>query len=147
MVDPTSFSAITKSVVSLPYLKGCIAAACAVLTHLVGPDWIAYEVLLVLVLIDVITGTMNAIKKHNVSSLRFFQKGIYLLLYFLILISAHQLERLVSIPFIELEIWSAYFLAVSEFISILENSAKLGVPFPGWITKRLEDFIHKEPSQ
>ena len=146
MVDPASFVTAAKSLGSYPIIKACIAATCAFLTKLIGPDWIAYEVLFILVMIDVATGTMVAWKRHKLSSVRFFQKGIYLLLYFLLLISAHQVERLIEIPLIELEVVTAYFLAISEFISIMENSASLGIPFPNWIMEKLENFINNDPS-
>lgn len=114
----------------------------AIFTHIAGADWLAYEILFILVIIDSFTGVAAAINiKQKISSRRFFRTGYKLLLYFSLIIAAHQLVRITGL--IEwVETFMVLFLASTELLSIIENAHKLGIPIPAWVSTKIENTIN-----
>lgn len=111
----------------------------------VGQNVLAYEILFILVAIDFITGVGCGIKAKTVSSRRMSKSVMKLLLYFLLIIAAHQLTRYADL-LTWLEQFLVLFIAVTEMTSIIENAHKLGLPIPEWVTEKLEQYLHKDPT-
>jgi len=128
---------IESGLLSTYLARGCTSVLCSALLVLIGADWLAYEILFVLVTIDIITGFINACRTNSVSSYRFFSKWKDLLIYFLLIIAAHQIVRYQGFM-VWIETSLVLFLATRELLSIIENVAGAGVPIPSWVTKRLE---------
>jgi len=121
-------------------IKAAYSAVILVVTEVLGQNSLAYEVLFILVLIDLITGVMKGFKQKNLSSRRMRSTATKLLVYFSLIIAAHQLTRLNSI-FQWLEDFIVIFLAVTEVLSIIENAHELGVPVPKWVIDRLSTYL------
>ena len=126
-----------------PLSKACIAIVCTILLNVFGTNWVAYEALFILVVLDTLTGFMVAVGNKTVSSLRFFKTGKKLIVYFTLILAAHQVVRTSSITE-WLDTTMAIFCATTELISIMENANKLGVPVPKWISEKLEQYRHPQ---
>lgn len=106
----------------------------------------AFRVLLVMQTLDVFTGVLAASKSRSLRS-RIGAAGIKRKMAAWLLLGA--------LAFIQGEVagafdwpetygygvaqWSAIGLAFMEFVSITENSARLGVPLPGWLRETLSE--------
>lgn len=110
---------------------------------LIGDNTLAYEVLFILILIDTLTGVMISFIDKRFSSRRSFQGLKKLFLFFVLVISAHQITKYTSIKWLEDAI--VFYCAANEMLSIIENVHKLGVPVPRWIVEKLE--IYRETGQ
>lgn len=96
------------------------------------------QVLLLLMVLDFVTGMAVAIQQGTVSSHKSYQ-GIGKKVIVLALITATaviQQHLTVDLPIVEIV---AGFYIANEFISILENAALAGVPVPG----ALRDMLQK----
>ncbi|WP_427110456.1 phage holin family protein [Lysinibacillus xylanilyticus] len=92
----------------------------------------AVTVLIGFMAIDYITGIMSGIVNQNLNS-RVGFNGIIRKIYYLMLVSSVYLLSLV-IPGIEYAgDGAAIAFCVLEFISIMENGTKMGLPMPGFI--------------
>lgn len=99
----------------------------------------ALEALLVLMVIDYITGLLAAYINPNLqlNSNRGF-KGICKKIMILLLIAlAHELEKATGIPAVQSVV--VWFFIGNEGLSVIENAAKAGVPVP----KRLRDTLEQ----
>lgn len=129
------------------FLQKLVLASCGgVLFSLVGADTLAYEVVVILTVIDLITGVIVAFQKKELSSRKGFKTVYKLLLYFMLMIAAHQFGRFVT-GFTILEYFIVAYIAGNEMLSLVENSIKLGIPIPIWIVQRLKDQLEKVPSK
>lgn len=119
-----------------PITKVCITFICTLLINTFGESWVAYQALLVLVVIDALMLIMLRAKEKNSSEPRFFKKLGRLLTYWLLILAAYQVERVA--PITGMMQTMAIFVAVNELHSIFENSYRLGVKVPAWIVDKLE---------
>lgn len=108
---------------------------------MVGADQLsAINMLLLLVVIDFITGLASAKAKGDViTSRKASRSAIKVVVYLLLIASAHLAE--VIIPgdsFFETVVIS--FLALTEFISILENIGKMGYAIPLKLLNKLQEL-------
>lgn len=133
------------AIFSMVQIKAIVAFLGAGFLAVVGANWLAYEILFILVVVDFITGFSCGIKCKTVSSRRASRTITKLIVYILLVLAAHQLTRYAF--FLEwLEHFLVIFLASTEMISILENAHKLGVPVPHWVIEKLETYLDK-PTQ
>lgn len=106
----------------------------------IGDNTLGYQVLYILVFIDLVTGIAKGMQNGNVSSRRLSRSVGKILLYSSLVLSAHQLTR--YMPVLR---WAEdgviLFLAVTEFVSIAENAKALGIPIPQAIMKKLEKYL------
>lgn len=124
-------------------IKTIAGATAATLVEIIGENIIAYEILFILVLIDTVTGVMKGVKNRNLSSTGFKATTHKLILYFLLVISAHQLTRLQ--PSVEwIEQFIVFFLAATEMLSIIENCHVLGIVIPDWVSEKLKDYLKRD---
>jgi len=105
--------------------KAPLAVCFTSISYLLTGDFKSLYVIGILVLIDFVTGVMKALKKRNFTSVSFSKTGVKVLLYLLLLITAHQVVQLRFYPEWTDELIEGYIAAV-ELYSILENAALLG---------------------
>lgn len=110
-------------------LKVTVGAFGTLVSILVGGVGLAFTVLLGMMLLDFITGVMVAIVTKTVSS-SVGRAGFIRKLYIIILIGAvYMLSNVIEgMEYIGDGVTLAYI--VIEFLSIVENGGKLGVPLP-----------------
>lgn len=122
------------------FILKVIVSVCGVaVVSLIGTNYVAYEILFVLIGIDTITGMSVAFQNKNFSSSQSFKGLKKILLFFGLVIASHQITRY-SGNFQFLEDGVVLYCAANELLSIIENSGKLGVPLPAWIIERLKAF-------
>ena len=115
----------------------------AVLTYFIG--WHdALEPLLTLMVIDYATGLLAAyinpdLKLDSHKGFRGICKKIMIIL---LIVLAHELEKATGIPAVQsIVVW---FFIGNEGLSILENSAKAGVPVPAKLRETLEQLSNEK---
>lgn len=124
-------------------VKLAISFLIAVVLEIVGKNYLAYEVVFILIAIDTITGFMCGWKSKEISSRRFARIFNKLIVYFLLIISAHQMARYEEIlRWIEEMIVS--MILFNEFVSITENASRLGIPVPNYIKDKLHAYVAKK---
>ena len=114
----------------MTWFKGAVAVGSTILTYIFGGWDISLIVLAGFLVIDFITGWLYAIKNKTLSSNIGFKGLAKKLVIILILILAVLLDRLINDSVWIFRTLVSYFYIANEGLSILENSAKLGVPIP-----------------
>lgn len=111
-----------------------------VLIEIFGSTALAYQVLFILIAIDFATGFLGAWISKDVSSNKMWKGVVKMFTCFCLVLAAHQLVRLTG--FVKwVEDGVVMYLASMQFISILENAARLGVPVPLWIKEKLLTYV------
>jgi toxin secretion/phage lysis holin len=125
----------------VPHLTVCsvTAALGSVITFAFGMWEESLTLLLVAMAIDYITGVTAAIKrKKGLNSLAgtwgLARKGIMLL----VILLAHRIDLLLGFESNIAMSGAIYFYLANEFISILENIGRIGVPLPVWLRELIE---------
>lgn len=121
------------------HIGGMVSAIGTVLTYFMGWDD-AVEALLVLMVLDYITGMLAAyinpnLRLNSERGLRGICKKIMILM---LVVVGHELEKAVGIPAVQSVV--VWFFIGNEGLSIIENSAKAGVPIPGKLRQTLEQL-------
>ena len=121
------------------HIGGMVSAIGTVLTYFMGWDD-AVEALLVLMVLDYITGMLAAYINPNLQlnserGLRGICKKIMILM---IVVVGHELEKAVGIPAVQSVV--VWFFIGNEGLSIIENSAKAGIPVPQKLRATLEQL-------
>lgn len=115
----------------------------AVLTYFIGWND-ALEALLTLMVIDYATGLLAAyinpdLKLDSHKGFRGICKKIVIIL---LIVLAHELEKATGVPAVQsIVVW---FFIGNEGLSILENSAKAGVPVPAKLRETLEQLSNEK---
>jgi toxin secretion/phage lysis holin len=120
------------------WVKSIVIVSGGFVSYLIGGVGLAITVLLGLMLIDLITGLMVAAYNKNVSS-KIGSKGFIRKLYVILLIGAVYLVEKVAFEqagYIGDGVVVAY--CIIEFISIVENGGKMGLPIPEPLKKIIE---------
>ncbi len=117
---------------------------CTAATYLFGGWDVALAVLIAFMVIDYLTGLVNAIVNKKLSSQVGFKGLAKKLFVVLMLIVGVMLDRLINDGRWIFRTLVAYFYIANEGISIIENIALLGVPIPQKIVEILEQIKEKE---
>ena len=128
---------IISKVLDLNIVKG----VGAVILSLYGTIFSDHKVLIavyLLIVMDTILGFMAACKNKDLSSSAFFRVLIKSIVYFMMILTGRLVDQVVPIAFASSIIES--FLVMTEALSILENSSKLGVPIPIKLVKMLKQM-------
>ena len=97
-------------------------------------------ILIVLVVIDTITGVWAARQvKEPISSKRFITSVPKLLRYLVFIAAGHMLQQIIGLN-LYIENAILIYLAATEFISIAENLGKAGMPVPRKLLNRIEEL-------
>lgn len=100
--------------------------------------------LILLVVIDFVTGVWSArVTGEHISSRRAVKSAYKLVMYGLLIAGAHLTEVILPGK-TYLEDIVTGFLAVTELISILENSGRMGYAIPQKLLKKLQDFRNEQ---
>lgn len=121
------------------HIGGMVSATGTVLTYFMGWDD-AVEALLVLMVLDYITGMLAAyinpnLRLNSERGLRGICKKIMILM---LVVVGHELEKAVGIPAVQSVV--VWFFIGNEGLSIIENSAKAGIPVPQKLRATLEQL-------
>lgn len=106
----------------------------------------ALKVLVVLMVIDYVTGFLGAIKNKQVNSEIMFWGGIRKGLILAVVVVAVLLDEMVGNPEPILRTLAIYFYVAREGISVTENLGILGVPLPPSISRVLTQLQKKDDS-
>ncbi|HZK23804.1 MAG TPA: phage holin family protein [Oscillospiraceae bacterium] len=122
-------------------LKAAVAVVLGALSTLLGGWDVALQVLVVLVVLDYISGVVAAFHRKEVSSYKGFWGIVKKIMLFVPVAVATMLDIVIGQEILRnLAIW---FYIANEGISILENLGKIGVLVPPGITDALEQLKSK----
>ena len=125
-------------------LKSIISGIIGVAGFLIGEFDGLYKALLMLIIADYITGVIVAIVKKQLSS-EVGAKGIAKKILMLIVVAvANVLDVQIIGGGAGLRNITIIFYAANEVISLLENTGKLGLPYPPKLLDVLEQLKNKE---
>ena len=118
----------------------------AVLTYFTGWND-ALEALLTLMVIDYATGLLAAyinpdLKLDSHKGFRGICKKIVIIL---LIVLAHELEKATGLPAVQSVV--VWFFVGNEGLSIIENSAKAGVPIPSKLRDTLEQLSNEKKGE
>ena len=124
------------------FVNNAISVVLTTFIYLVGGIDIAMKSLLIVIVIDYITGVMSAIYNKKLNS-TIGLKGILKKFSYLIIVSLSViLDRIVGDTG-AIRTLDIYFFVANDGISIVENIGKMGVPLPKKLTKVLEQLRNK----
>lgn len=124
------------------FVNNAISVVLTTFVYLVGGIDIAMKSLLIVIVIDYITGVMSAIYNKNLNS-NIGLKGILKKFSYLIIVSLSViLDRIVGDTG-AIRTVVIYFFVANDGISIVENIGKMGVPLPKKLTEVLEQLRNK----
>lgn len=125
-------------------LKSIISGIIGIAGFLIGEFDGLYKALLMLIIADYITGVIVAIVKKQLSS-EVGAKGIAKKILMLIVVAvANVLDVQIIGGGAGLRNITIIFYAANEVISLLENTGKLGLPYPPKLLDALEQLKNKE---
>ena len=124
------------------FVNNAISIILTTFVYLVGGIDIAMKSLLVVIVIDYITGVISAIYNKKLNS-TIGLKGILKKFSYLIIVSLSViLDRIVGDTG-AIRTIVIYFFVANDGISIVENIGKMGVPLPKKLTEVLEQLRNK----
>lgn len=124
------------------FVNNAISVVLTTFIYLVGGIDIAMKSLLIVIVIDYITGVMGAIYNKKLNS-TIGLKGILKKFSYLIIVSLSViLDRIVGDTG-AIRTLVIYFFVANDGISIVENIGKMGVPLPKKLTEVLEQLRNK----
>ena len=124
------------------FVNNAISIILTTFVYLVGGIDVAMKSLLIVIVIDYITGVMSAIYNKNLNS-NIGLKGILKKFSYLIIVSLSViLDRIVGDTG-AIRTLVIYFFVANDGISIVENIGKMGVPLPKKLTEVLEQLRNK----
>lgn len=104
----------------------------------------AAKALLVLIVVDFFTATLAAKKTgEEIKSSRIFRTPIKILVYFMLVSVAHLMETVTPVLSI-LDETMMSFLALTELISILENTGRMGYAIPQKLLNKLHELRNEK---
>ena len=123
-----------------------IASVGTILCSYLGGWDVTLEILVVLMVIDYVTGFLGAIKNKQVNSEVMFWGGIRKGLILAVVLVAVLLDEMVLNPVPIFRTLAIYFYVAREGISVTENLGILGVPLPPSISRVLIQLQSKDDS-
>lgn len=107
----------------------------------------SFQALIVLIIVDVMTGIYLAWRMRAISSNRMLRGGLRKSMMIVVVALVALLEYavrdfafLAQLPLAE---FVATYFCLSELLSVLENLALLGAPVPMWLTRRLRVYYQQ----
>ena len=117
--------------------KLAVTAVCGFLSNLMGGWDIMLKTLIMMVIIDYITGVLSAIYNKKVSSSIGYKGIIKKICIFLIVFVAAQIDSCLGSELIR-NLTIAFYIS-NESISVLENVGQTGVEYP----QKLKDILYQ----
>lgn len=112
-------------------------------TFIYSGDFNLITILLILMLIDVVTGLIKAIKNKNLWSRKSLFGYARKILVFLIITVSNLLDLMMSLNG-TLVLATVTFYILNEVLSITENACQLGLPLPKQLTEIIEVVNKKD---
>ena len=128
-------------------IKTALAVVVVAISQLVGGWSPTMGVLLVVIGLDIVTGICRAALQHQLSSEISWQRGVKKFMIFVMVVLAAQLDSLTGGEGHLLRDGMIIYYIVTEGISILENTAACGVPYPEWILTALRQLNERKAQQ
>jgi toxin secretion/phage lysis holin len=101
---------------------------------------------MILMLVDILTGFVNAWRNHDIQSSKLRDGIVHKFGEIIIIVLAIFLQFSIGMPK-EVTMFASVYIIIMEVISILENVSKMGVQVPEWLTKRLKSAIKDESEE
>ena len=120
------------------YLIETITAISSTILYLLGGWDIALKCLIVVIIIDYLTGVLSAIYNKKLNSI-IGTKGIIKKVGYLCIVALSTIIDIITGQTGVIRTLVIYFFVANEGISIIENIAEMGVPMP----KRLIDVLEQ----
>ena len=124
----------------LPIIGACSGGICG---YLFGGWDKTFQVLLVFIIVDYISGIIAAMYNKKLNSRVGFKGIAKKVLIFMMVAVAVQLDRLLGIDNQVVRMATCFFYIANEGLSILENGGKLGVKYPKVLESTLEQLREK----
>lgn len=137
----TSIKFIVEGIFEHLPVKTCLSVVVTALSYLMGGEHLELvNLLLILVVVDFVTGIMAAKKTGEViSSHKSLRSATKIVVYSLFIVAAHLSENILpGETYFEHVVVS--FLALTEFISVIENIGKQGFAIPKKLLNKLEEY-------
>ncbi len=115
------------------------AVGTAIVTSLLGGWDVALEIMLIVVVMDYVTGVTAACMTRTLKSSTGYEGIVKKGTMFLIVILAAQVDKLTNNSSDIFRTCTAFFFIANESLSIIENAQKIGIEFPAF----LEKFLHR----
>lgn len=135
------YNTIVVSFFESAFLKTIIASLAGVVGLLLDGNEKVITLILVVYLVDVVTGVIKSIKQRDFSSRKFFYAAVKLVVYGIMGVIGVGLDRVFFSGSMFLSFFFAYIL-VTDAISVLENLDQLGFDVPVFFVKFLR--VRKE---
>lgn len=118
------------------------AVGTAIITSLLGGWDIALEIMLIVVVMDYVTGVTAAYMTRTLKSSTGYEGIVKKGTMFLIVILAAQVDKLTNNSSDIFRTCTAFFFIANESLSIIENAQKIGIEFPTFLEKFLYRLKH-----
>lgn len=118
-------------------IKTSIAVIGTTLTSLLGGWDMALQILVAMVVLDYISGLSSAFVNNKVSSQIGARGIVKKVSIFIIVVLAAMIDKMLNTDAQVVRVSVIYFYVANEGISILENLAMIGVPFPAILKDKL----------
>jgi len=129
-------------VFDLPMLKTFISSMLVCYSWVFGINSDGVLSVLLLILIDTMTGFIRSYKEKDLNSYSFFKFAYKVSAYLILIITARLVDKVAIGSFFSIMVET--FLAITEALSIIENLSQLGVPIPTVLIKRLKNLRDKK---
>lgn len=113
------------------------AVETAIITSLLGGWDVALEIMLIVVVMDYVTGVTAAFITKTLKSSTGYEGIVKKGTMFLIVILAAQVDKLTNNTGNIFRTCTAFFFIANESLSIIENAQKIGIEFPTFLEKFL----------
>lgn len=124
------------------YLIDIITAISSTILYLLGGLDIALKCLIVVIIIDYLTGVLSAIYNKKLNSI-IGTKGIIKKVGYLCIVALSTIIDIITGQTGVIRTLVIYFFVANEGISIIENIAEMGVPMPKKLIDALEQLKKK----
>lgn len=124
------------------YLIDIITAISSTILYLLGGWDIALKCLIVVIIIDYLTGVLSAIYNKKLNS-NIGTKGIVKKVGYLCIVALSTIIDIITGQTGVIRTLVIYFFVANEGISIIENIAEMGVPMPKKLIDALEQLKKK----
>ena len=127
-------------------IKGVISAVLTTLVYLIGGWDIAMQCLLIMIVLDYLTGMGKSYVSGTLNSNKGL-KGIIKKLGLLVLVAVSQVVDVLLNMSGVVRTFIIYYIVANEGLSILENLGKMGIIVPKFLVEKLEQLKEGEDNE
>jgi toxin secretion/phage lysis holin len=119
-------------------INSIIATAATSIATLLGGWGMALEILVILMIIDYLTGIAKAFLEKKLASAIGWRGLFKKISIIVIIVVCHQADMLISNSTPIFKTMGCFYYAANEGLSILENVGTIGLPLPGFLKNALQ---------